>query len=121
MLTLGFTGEKNDTKFFESLISSLKCEHRDTRTNCLVYIHSWSPIPGFDPIESQRRMERFAIDRQGLAALYAETQLTEEEYREMFNCQGLVDLYERLRRAYKCEDAFPTVYEKISKLGRSMS
>ena len=85
------------------------------------FLFSWSPIPGFDPIESQRRMERFAIDYQGYAALYAETQLTEEEFNEMFNCQGQLDKYEKLRKKYKCENAFPTVYEKVSKLGRSMS
>ena len=60
------------------------------------------------------------MDHQGYAALYAETQLTEEEFWEMFNCQGRLDQYEQLRKEYKCEKAFPKVYEKISKLGRSM-
>ncbi len=27
--------------------------------------------------------------------------------------------YDRIRKELKCEDAFPHIYEKISKLGRS--
>ena len=83
--------------------------------------YRWSPIAGFDPIESQRTMERFAMDNRGFAALYAETQLSEQDFKEMFNIQGRLDLYEQTRKKYQCERAFPTIYEKVSKLGRSMS
>ena len=66
-------------------------------------------------------MERFATDHQGYAALYAETQLTEEEFIEMFNSDGRYDSYVKMRKELKCENAFPTTYEKVSRLGRSMS
>ena len=85
----------------------------------------YSPLKGYDPIphpiENQRRMERFAIDHQGYAApapmAYAETQLTFEEFNEMFAYS--LKTYDKLRKDLDCEKAFPHVYEKISKLGRS--
>ena len=77
----------------------------------------YSPVKGYDPIESQRRLERYAIDHQGYAAPYAETQLTREEFSEMFGVAQ--QKYQKLREELDCEKAFPHVYEKISKLGRS--
>ena len=62
-------------------------------------------------------MERYAIDHQGYAAPYAETQLTYEEFNEMFEYS--LRTYHKLREQLDCEKAFPHVYEKISKLGRS--
>ena len=66
-------------------------------------------------------MEKFATEHQGYAALYAETQLTEEEFIKMFNDHGQLDAYHKLRKELDCEKAFPTIYEKVSRLGRSMS
>ena len=63
-------------------------------------------------------MERFAVEHQGFVGLYAETLLTEDEYKEMFSFW--IDSYEKLRKELRCEKAFPTAYEKISRLGRSM-
>merc|ERR1712062_61042 len=80
-------------------------------------VYGYSPIKGYNLIESQRRMERFAIDHQGYAAPYAETQLTFEEFNEMFEFN--LRTYYQLRKELNCEKAFPHVYEKISKLGRS--
>ena len=80
-------------------------------------VYGYSPIRGYNLIESQRRMERFAIDHQGYAAPYAETQLTFEEFNEMFEFN--LRTYNKLRKELDCEKAFPHVYEKISKLGRS--
>jgi len=51
------------------------------------------------------------------AAPYAETQLTREEFSEMFGVAQ--QKYQKLREELNCEKAFPHVYEKISKLGRS--
>ena len=61
-------------------------------------------------------MEKFLLKNQGFAALYGETELTKEEFYEMF-----VDAknYDLLRKKYDCEEAFPHVYDKISKLGRN--
>ncbi len=89
------------------------------REHCHVDIglYGYSPIKGYDPIEHQRRMERFAIDHDAYVAPYAETQLTFEEFNEMFafNMRN----YDKMRKRLNCEKAFPHVYEKISKLGRS--
>ena len=57
------------------------------------------------------------MDHEGYAAPYAETQLTFEEFNEMFSFS--LKKYTKLRAELKCEKAFPHVYEKISKLGRS--
>ena len=47
--------------------------------------------------------------------LYAETLMTREEFDEMFDGS----LYKKVRaRLPLCEEAFPDVYEKISKTGR---
>ena len=73
----------------------------------------YTPIENFDAVEAQRRMERFAIDHQGYVATYSETQLTREEFEEMFSFN--LRVYEKLRKEMKCEKAFPHVYEKISK------
>ena len=81
---------------------------------------SESPIEGFDGVRAQREIERFAMEREGIVALYAESQLTEEEFHQMFNSFGLIENYYKLRRKLGCENAFPTIYQKVSKLGRSM-
>jgi len=79
-------------------------------------IYGWSPLEGFNPEMTQKRMEKFCMDREGYAALYSETQLTREEFDQMF--ASLLGVYEKVRKDLKCERAFPHVYEKISKLGR---
>ena len=77
----------------------------------------YSPIKGYDPKENQRKMERYATDHDGYVAPYAETQLTFEEFNEMFAYS--LKIYDKLRKLNDSEKAFPHVYEKISKLGRS--
>lgn len=72
-------------------------------------------VKSYHPVEGQKRFEKYMIDHEGFPALYAETQFTEEEFRQMVN----LDTYERLRRELNCEGAFPHLYEKVSKLGRS--
>ena len=62
-------------------------------------------------------MERYAIDHAGYVAPYAETQLNFEEFYEMFDYS--LKIYDKLRKENNSEKAFPHVYEKISKLGRS--
>eukprot|EP00095_Tigriopus_kingsejongensis_P006791 maker-scaffold608_size125128-snap-gene-0.16 protein:Tk06791 transcript:maker-scaffold608_size125128-snap-gene-0.16-mRNA-1 annotation:"delta -sterol reductase" len=80
-------------------------------------IYGISPIEGFEPEACQRRMERDAIDNGCYVALYAETQLTRSDFDEMFEFN--LRNYDKLRKRMNCEKAFPHVYEKISKLGRS--
>jgi len=64
--------------------------------------------------ESLRRVEKFVRDVKGFQALYADTYMTRPEFREMFDHR----LYDRLREKYHCSDAFPEVYDKISKKAR---
>ncbi len=49
-------------------------------------------------------------------ALYAETQLSREEFDEMLAFP--LRNYDKLRKELDCEDAFPHIYEKISRMGR---
>ena len=81
-----------------------------------VGVYGFTEKPEYDRVESQRRMERFVIDRDAYVALYAETQLSRDEFDEML--KHSLRTYEKLRKELKCEGAFPHVYEKISKLGR---
>lgn len=57
---------------------------------------------------AMRAMEHFTREVGGYSFLYADTFMTEEEFREMFDHT----LYEQVRRAYGAEGAFPTPYEK---------
>ena len=48
--------------------------------------------------------------------LYADVYLTREEFDEMFNWK----IYNQVRAEYKCADAFPHVYDKISRAARGI-
>ena len=71
--------------------------------------------PNFDAEATQKKFERFILDKEGFVALYAETQLTREDFNEMLDLKT----YERLRKELGCEKAFPHMYEKVSKIGRT--
>jgi len=47
--------------------------------------------------------------------MYADSHMTKEEFREMFDHK----LYDDLRTRYQCNDAFPEIYDKVSKAARS--
>ena len=47
--------------------------------------------------------------------LYADTYLTREEFRQMFDHT----LYDKLRDELNCKQAFPEIYDKISKDARN--
>ncbi len=57
---------------------------------------------------AMRAMEHFTREVGGYSFLYADTFMTEDELREMFDHT----LYDRVRKAYGAEGAFPTLYEK---------
>ena len=65
----------------------------------------------------QDRLERTTIARNGFVFLYAETSMDRAEFDRMFATYNA--LYEKVRRKYGCEKAFPHVYEKISNIGRT--
>ena len=47
--------------------------------------------------------------------LYADSYMTKEEFKEMFDHT----LYYEMRQKYECLKAFPDVYDKISKTART--
>ena len=79
--------------------------------------HRFSDIDGFEREKCLKEVEKFCIENGGHVGLYGETQLTREEFYQMFRPN--IDQYDVIRKRYDCEKAFPHVYEKISKLGRS--
>ncbi|KAG5885059.1 hypothetical protein JTB14_018289 [Gonioctena quinquepunctata] len=72
-------------------------------------------VDNFDPREATRQIEKYVRDVKGFQMLYADTYMTRKEFREMFDHS----LYDKLRRQMKCEEAFPEVYDKISRKARS--
>ena len=76
-----------------------------------------SPMKGFHKMTCQKRIENFLLENQGFVALYGETELSIEEFYLMF--EDAKNNYDRVRKQYDCENAFPHVYTKISKLGRN--
>ncbi|CAB4056693.1 DHCR24 [Lepeophtheirus salmonis] len=90
--------------------------HKDT-IHIDVGIYGFSPIPNLKQAVTQKAFEKYCLETGSLVALYAETQLTYEEFHTMF--AKTMENYYKLRKRYNFDDAFPTVYEKVSKLGRS--
>ena len=84
--------------------------------NVLSFIFRDSPIKGFTKIACQKHIEKFCLEKGGFAALYGETELTMEQFYQMFE-DGMRH-YDGLRKKYNCDKAFPHVYDKISKVGR---
>ncbi|PAV75789.1 hypothetical protein WR25_11732 isoform A [Diploscapter pachys] len=58
---------------------------------------------------AMRSMEKFTRDVGGYSFLYADIFMTEDEFEEMFD----LTLYNKVRTAYSCNGAFPTLYDKI--------
>lgn len=71
-------------------------------------------VEDFKPRESTRKAEKFVVDHHGFQMLYADTYMTKEEFRKMFDHS----LYDKLRDELKCKPAFPEVYDKVSKAAR---
>ncbi|KAL8178617.1 UNVERIFIED_CONTAM: Delta(24)-sterol reductase [Gekko kuhli] len=68
----------------------------------------------FEARASTRQMEKFVRSIHGFQMLYADCYMTREEFWEMFDGS----LYHKLRKELQCSDAFPEVYDKISKAAR---
>jgi len=68
----------------------------------------------FHHIRSLRRVESFVRKVKGYQALYADTLMTREEFKDMFNHTG----YEKMRKKWNAEDSLPEVYEKICRAAR---
>ncbi|XP_037092435.1 delta(24)-sterol reductase-like isoform X2 [Pollicipes pollicipes] len=68
----------------------------------------------FDAHKTSRRVEKFVMDIGGFQMMYADSFLTREEYRKMFDHR----LYDKVRREYDCLRAFPEVYDKVNRAAR---
>ncbi|VEN34749.1 unnamed protein product [Callosobruchus maculatus] len=71
-------------------------------------------VKNFRPKESTRKLEEHVKKVNGFQMLYADTYMTREEFRAMFDHA----LYDKLRFNMKCHQAFPEVYDKVSKQAR---
>ncbi|XP_044761273.1 delta(24)-sterol reductase-like [Coccinella septempunctata] len=79
-----------------------------------VGVYGVPKVENFKPRETTRKIEKFVMDRNGFQMLYADTYMTREEFRLMFDHS----LYDKLRKTYGCEEAFPEVYQKVCKEAR---
>ena len=69
------------------------------------------PIPNFDARHALRQAERFVLhEAQGYQALYADSLLTRQEFRQMFDHS----LYDEVRAKYNMDESFPEIYDKVS-------
>merc|ERR1712226_790423 len=79
-------------------------------------IYGFCNKPGYDKTETIRKLEKFARDWNGYQGLYAEVMMTYEEFKEMFDGTHHMKMRKELPLT---EEAFPEVYEKVSKIGRA--
>ncbi|CAH1774871.1 unnamed protein product [Owenia fusiformis] len=69
----------------------------------------------YNCMDTTRRLEAFVRDVKGFQMMYADSYMTLDEYRSMFDHS----LYDRMRKKYECADAFPEVYGKVNRKARS--
>ncbi|XP_064604727.1 delta(24)-sterol reductase-like [Liolophura sinensis] len=70
--------------------------------------------PRFSTIPSTRAIEAFVRSVNGFQMLYADSYMTREEFRDMFDHS----LYDKMRKRLQCTTAFPEVYDKVSRKAR---
>ncbi|KAI6661935.1 Delta(24)-sterol reductase [Oopsacas minuta] len=68
-------------------------------------------IQNFNAKNALRSVEAFTRRVNGFQMMYADTRMTREEFRKMFDHE----LYDRMRKELKCENAFPEIYDKVGK------
>uniref|UniRef100_A0A2P2HY56 Delta(24)-sterol reductase n=2 Tax=Hirondellea gigas TaxID=1518452 RepID=A0A2P2HY56_9CRUS len=72
-------------------------------------------VADFKPVETTRRVEKFVRENNGFQMLYADSYLTREEFRQMFDHK----LYDKLRQQLpETTKAFPEVYDKVNRNAR---
>ena len=75
----------------------------------------WPKPPNDSPyVESTRAVEEFVRRVGGYQMLYADIYMDRDEFHAMFDHTK----YEKVRKKYQCELAFPEVYDKVSKAAR---
>lgn len=71
-------------------------------------------VDNFHPEQTTRRVEAFVRKVKGFQMMYADSYMTREEYREMFDHT----LYDKMRKELDCTKAFPEVYDKVNRKAR---
>lgn len=69
----------------------------------------------FDAVKTTRKVEEFVRSVNGFQMMYADSYMTKEEFRSMFDHT----LYDEMRSKLRCEGSFPEVYEKVNKKARA--
>lgn len=65
----------------------------------------------FDIVKVSRAVEQYVLSVKGYQMLYADSYLSRKEFREMFDHSH----YDRMKRKYDPQNAFPQIYEKVCK------
>jgi len=71
--------------------------------------------PDFDVVKVTRKIEDFVRKVGGFQMMYADSYMTREEFRDMFDHT----LYDIMRKRLNCAGSFPEVYDKVNKKARS--
>merc|ERR1712152_102027 len=69
----------------------------------------------FETVATTRRVESFVRDVKGFQMMYADSYMTREEFRQMFDHA----LYDKVRDKLGCRGNFPEIYDKVNKKARS--
>ena len=69
----------------------------------------------FEVVQSTRKVEEFVRKVRGFQMMYADSYMTRQEFRDMFDHS----LYDQMREKLRCEGRFPEVYDKVNKAARS--
>ncbi|XP_059149289.1 delta(24)-sterol reductase-like isoform X2 [Physella acuta] len=70
---------------------------------------------GFSTIPSTKRLEDFVGKINGFQMLYADSYLSRDQFRSMFDHS----LYDKMRKMLACEKAFPEIYDKVNRNART--
>ncbi|TRY72249.1 hypothetical protein TCAL_03144 [Tigriopus californicus] len=71
--------------------------------------------PGFNCVKTTQKLESYVLKRKGFQMLYADSYLNESDFEAMFDHT----LYNEMRTKYKCDGAFPRIYQKVNKHARA--
>lgn len=74
-------------------------------------IYGVPKVNNFVPQKTTREIEDLVTNCNGYQMLYADTYRSKDEFRQMFDHK----LYDRMRKKFNCENAFPDVYDKVNK------
>ncbi|EDO36241.1 predicted protein [Nematostella vectensis] len=88
--------------------------HSDGRMYVDIGAYGTPKVKNFVARENMRRVEAFVKSVDGFQMLYADSYMTREEFRAMFDHE----LYDKLREEMQCKEAFPEIYDKVSRAAR---